>query len=66
MKASFKRYCELLYAKHDLLFIYFCIYLPTYIITDYLRDPHSLLYNGYRVSFQGASGRSVALTTQPL
>jgi hypothetical protein len=31
-----------------------------------VRDPPSLLYNVYGVSFPGYSGRGVALTTHPL
>jgi hypothetical protein len=33
---------------------------------DRLRDPPSLLYNGYRVFPVGKGGRGVMLTTQPL
>jgi hypothetical protein len=52
------------YYTPNMIFYSFCIYLPIYIIIAQPRGPHSLLYNGYRVSFPGVSGRSVALTTR--
>jgi hypothetical protein len=33
---------------------------------DRLRDPSSLLYNGYRIFSGGKDGRAVLLTTHPL